>query len=59
MAKATKKAQDKKTEPKEPQAAPKKMTKDQAQQIVNRYSGINGPLVPEELKQARKILKEE
>jgi hypothetical protein len=57
MAKATRKAADKKSEPKD--AAGKKMTKDQAQQIVNRYSGINGPLVPEELKQARKILKEE
>jgi len=56
MAKATNKTAPKE-EPKA--AAPKKMTKEQAQQVVNRYSGINGPLIPDELKQARKILKED
>lgn len=45
---------------KDPEAAPKakskRMSKAEAQEIVNRYSGINGTKVPEELQQAREAL---
>lgn len=36
-----------------------KMSKEDAQGIVNKYSGINGAFVPAELKQAREVLKGE
>ena len=54
---AAKKSSEESTE--EVKTSSKKMTKEQAQAVVDRYSGINGANVPDELKQARAVLKGE
>jgi hypothetical protein len=61
MAKAAKKAAPaKSTESTTPaEAAPKKMTKAEAEEIAKQYVGINGASVPENVQQARNLLKGE